>query len=207
MSRPTGVFIDGFNLYHGMRDADLGRFLWVDLVSLAESLVPNEDHLAETRYYTARIKRPPESVDRQTIYIDALRAHRPSEIQIIEGFMQYEPWLCRHCNISTDVRAEKRTDVNLAVDMIVRAREQRFEQIVLVSADADQVAAVEAVQAESQIPVIVTPPPERQSQELEAVADNYFVISKSKLKQAQLPPTVITNNGYQLHRPDEWTPP
>jgi len=196
--------IDGFNLYFGLDEAGLRGALWLDLVDLVERLLPADHYLESVRYYTARVKRPADSRERQSLYLDALRAHRPPpQLEIIEGFVRYEPWDCKHCDRTTDRRVEKRTDVNLAVDMVTGAHADAYDTVMLISGDADQVAAVEAVRAAGKR-VIVAFPPERPSQHLRTVDPEAFTISRSKIRKSLLPDTVMTATGYRLERPAVW---
>ena len=48
------AYIDGFNLYFGLK-ADHGRkYLWLDLQALVESLLLPDQELQGVRYFTAR---------------------------------------------------------------------------------------------------------------------------------------------------------
>ena len=54
MARPRRliVYVDGFNLYHGMHDEARCRLLWLDPVRLVRLLRPKDD-LQVVRYFTA----------------------------------------------------------------------------------------------------------------------------------------------------------
>ncbi len=43
------VYIDGFNLYHGLHDAAGNRLLWLDIVKLATTLRPRSA-LVQVKY-------------------------------------------------------------------------------------------------------------------------------------------------------------
>ena len=49
------AYIDGFNLYHGLRESKLGRYYWLNLQALAENLLRTGKQLVLTKYFTARI--------------------------------------------------------------------------------------------------------------------------------------------------------
>jgi len=38
MRIPTAAFVDGLNLYHGLRDEGLLKFRWLDIERMADSL-------------------------------------------------------------------------------------------------------------------------------------------------------------------------
>lgn len=52
------AYIDGFNLYFGLRDAGLRRFYWLNLQALVGHLLKPDQCLVETNYFTARISGP-----------------------------------------------------------------------------------------------------------------------------------------------------
>ncbi len=197
------VYIDGFNLYFGLMDSGMRNRLWLDLVALSRELA-DERHLVETRYYTARVRRPDDSRERQAVFLDALEARYPDQLTIVHGFVQYEPWQCGGCGKSIERRVEKRTDVNLAADMVADAYTDRFDTAILISGDADLIGAVETVRRRGK-EVVVAFPPGRASDHLRDAADAAFVISKTKIRKSQLPPSVAGFGGLRLDQPPEWT--
>jgi hypothetical protein len=65
-SRPSRaiVYIDGFNLYHGLMQAGRRTSRWLDLVALSRSLLLADQSLAATRYFTTRVRGNPEKTAR-----------------------------------------------------------------------------------------------------------------------------------------------
>ncbi len=57
-ARRLVAYIDGFNLYHGMKERRWRRFYWLDVWALTEKLLPPGHILSAVRYYTARISGP-----------------------------------------------------------------------------------------------------------------------------------------------------
>ena len=51
------AYIDGFNLYYGLRAAGWRRYYWLDLRRLAENLLRPGQTLAAVRYFSARVQR------------------------------------------------------------------------------------------------------------------------------------------------------
>ena len=49
------AYIDGFNLYYGMRSKGWRRYYWLDLNQLTERLLRPGQTLAGVRYFTARV--------------------------------------------------------------------------------------------------------------------------------------------------------
>lgn len=50
------VYVDGFNLYFGLRSKGWRRHYWLDLVKLAEALLKPDQQLAGVHYFTSRIR-------------------------------------------------------------------------------------------------------------------------------------------------------
>ena len=62
------AYIDGFNLYFGLK-ADRGRkYLWLDLQALIDSLLLPGQELREIKYFTARLRDDPDGGRRQATY-------------------------------------------------------------------------------------------------------------------------------------------
>lgn len=142
------VYIDGFNLYHGLKDKGWKKYLWLDLQAFAASIIPTDHQLTKNKYFTARVKAfldDPDKPRRQAKYLDAITANSP-EIEIVKGRYQAFQSHCRHCD--HDIYCcncgephvkpiEKKTDVNIATAMLVDAFENHCDTQILVSGDSD----------------------------------------------------------------------
>ena len=68
----VAVYVDGFNLFYGMRAMGQRRYYWLNLRKLAENLLRRNQSLALVRYFTARLypdNHDPDNVIRQSISI------------------------------------------------------------------------------------------------------------------------------------------
>lgn len=196
------VFIDGFNFYFGLKESELSHLKWLDWVALARRLNTTRQ-LGQVFYYTARVTRDPAAATRQSTYLDALGAHCGDQLHIVEGRLQWEPRSCTNCNHTFDLRVEKHTDVNMAADMIARAYEDEYDVAMLISGDADQVAAVRAVRRLGK-EVRVVFPPRRESTHLKDAADTAYPVKTDQIERSQLPPAVTTKNNIHLYCPESW---
>ena len=52
------AYIDGYNLYYGLRDQGWKRFYWLNLQRLAEQFLKSNQVLIETKYFTTIVKYP-----------------------------------------------------------------------------------------------------------------------------------------------------
>ena len=148
MANNTIVYIDGFNLYYALKEChninNWPNYRWLNLTKFAKNIIPDGYDLSQTKYFTSRILQPKLSVKRQTTYIEALNTL--SDLKIYEGkFLDEEQHChdckkilaCNECRSIHHKRSEKRTDVNIATQLLVDAYEDNFDCAVLVSADTD----------------------------------------------------------------------
>ena len=209
------AYIDGFNLYHGMREGKLRRYYWLNLRALAENLLRPEQQLVLTKYFTARISGawagdPPDRTKylnaerkRQSDYLEALDTL--AEFKRYEGHFLGKTIRCRACETSWRTHEEKMTDVQIATEMLTDAFDDRFDMALLISADSDLVPPTRAVQR--MFPkkrIVVAFPPSRRSVELERAASASFPIGRRKLALSQFPDEVKKQDGYVLRRPANW---
>ena len=96
------VYVDGFNLYHGMRQKHGRRYHWLDLEALVLSLLRPRQQLVGIDYFTARVRGQPDSEQRQTTYLDALASHC-GHVRVIEGRFQEKTRKCRACRAEMTV--------------------------------------------------------------------------------------------------------
>lgn len=151
----TIVYVDGYNLYYGLLRQS--NFKWLDLYTLFKNyILEPEAILIEVRYYTApvlgRMSDNPLSTQRQRTYLQALRKTHPDRVFIIEGkiimkmpFLRLKEPIPEAPSIShlqVIHFSEKKTDVNIAADMINDAWMGRYDQAVLCSNDSDLEAAL-----------------------------------------------------------------
>ncbi|HIE54601.1 MAG TPA: NYN domain-containing protein, partial [Chromatiaceae bacterium] len=91
-------YIDGFNLYFGLRNKGWKRYYWLDLVALSESILKSGQTLVESHNFTARIRtsgnnRP--DMQRQADYLDALSTL--PKLSIHYGHYLRKQRQCRNC--------------------------------------------------------------------------------------------------------------
>jgi uncharacterized LabA/DUF88 family protein len=198
------AYVDGFNLYHGLRDKYRHRYLWLDLERLVRRLRPF-DQIVAVRYFTAMVRNDPAALARQEAYLDALSAQSPGVIDIVMGRYQEKVGSCRQCGSRWRMYEEKETDVNIAVAMTTDAARRASDLALIVSADSDMCPAIRG--SRSLAPergVIVAFPPMRTSGEVRTLVPGAFTIGEAHLRNSQLPPTVRAPSGHELVRPAKW---
>ena len=136
-------YIDGFNLYFGLKSQRWERFLWLDVQALSRNLLRPDQNLARTKYFTSRVAQPPDKAKRQSTYIDAINTLADTSIYF--GKYQTNPHTCRNCGHVHNANSEKMTGVNIAVELLQDTFQDASDAAVLISADSDLIAPVEAV--------------------------------------------------------------
>lgn len=201
------VYIDGYNLYYGLRAAYGGRYKWLDLQALALGFLKPDMELAGVKYFTAITKDTSDSHRRQAIYLKALEVYC-DRLEIIHGRFLSKTKRCRACGARYPFFEEKKTDVNIACHILNDAHRDRFDCCYVVSGDSDLVPPLEMIrQYHPDRKTIVAHPPKRKSEELCRIANGWFSVGEQKLKHSQLPDSIQTKNGRRITRPDEWISP
>ena len=197
------TYIDGFNLYFGLRESKLNRFYWLNLREVALHLLKPSQTLEHVRYFTAVVTAPPDKNRRQAIYLEALSTL--PDFSIHYGHYLAQDVKCRECGHVHTTHHEKMTDVNLAMEMLADAFTDRYDVALVISADSDLVGPVERVrQLFPQKRVLVVCPPARHSNALKRVADGYLHLDRATLAQSVFPDQVVKADGFVLQRPAEW---
>jgi uncharacterized LabA/DUF88 family protein len=203
------AYIDGFNLYHGLRDRYGRRYLWLDLVELVGRLRPRDSVLA-VRYFTAVVRNDPPAQARQQAYLDALQTHCGGLLQIVYGRFQDKQQTCRGCGAIWTSYEEKETDVNIAVSLVADAAASSADLALLISADSDlcpaiRTARIVAAGRQARFGIIAAFPPRRYSHEVKKLIPGAFTLSHQDIRNSLLPGTVIeATSGRKFSRPREW---
>lgn len=198
----VAFYVDGCNLYYGLRQSGLRRYYWLDLASLAQNFLKPGQTLVATKYFTAIVKGDPGKSERHTTYIDALNAL--GRVEVVAGFFQQEPVFCGNCRIRRPIPKEKQTDTNIATSMVVDAYQDAWDVAFLVWGDADLVPPIAAIRGRfPEKRVFVASPPGRVSGELRGAAHSAFYVNPAMLGRSQLPDEVVSN-GVRLSRPEKW---
>jgi uncharacterized LabA/DUF88 family protein len=201
----VAVYIDGFNLYFGLKTSGLRKYYWLDLQKLSSLFCSSDQTLTAVHYFTSRIRAKGTNPDRlrQSHYIDAL-ASQPL-ITIYEGHFLEKEKTCRSCGAKWITNEEKMTDVNIATRLLVDAFDDKYDRAILVSGDSDLSPPVSAVlERFPQKAVIIANPPNRRSKQLLQAATSDFQIYENKLRNAQFPDSFTASNGIVFTRPAHW---
>jgi len=166
-------------------------------------LLLQDQTLVHTKYFTSEVSKPVSKQRRQNLFIDAVNTL--SDFSIFYGRYQAQIRTCENCGFTTFVSNEKKTDVNIATEIMVDAFQNSFDTAILVSADADLTAPIVAIRRLfPQKAILVAFPPKRDSYELRTVASTHYFIGEHNFRNNLLPEVVRTKNGFELRRPEKW---
>jgi uncharacterized LabA/DUF88 family protein len=204
----TIVYVDGFNFYYG---AVRGTpYKWLNIEKCFLRLRPNDD-IRQIWYFTALVDGAKGL--RQQAYLRAL-ATTPL-IQVILGKFKLKQVKCGVINCRYpgsrifDMPEEKRTDVNIGLQMLDDAHHDRADQLIIVSGDSDLVPALEMVKAQWPAKRLVVYVPSRHplrgaAVELRNAADKHKTFPQAILKSCQFPAEFSDGRGGVIKKPTEW---
>ena len=168
------AYIDGCNRI--FRAKGWKRFYWLNIRAMAATMLKPDQSLVYTRYFTTVVEEPESKRRRQAIYLEALRTL--PDFSIHYGHYLSDKVTCLSCGHTYVTHHEKMTDVNIAVEMMADAYQDRFDTALrLISADSDLVGPVQAVRPFSVKRTVVAFDPEN-PKSLMRVASAYTYIGR-----------------------------
>lgn len=197
------AYVDGFNLYFGMKENGQNDILWLDVQKLVKNLLRPNQELLFTKYFTSRVGNHPQKEKRQKTYIEAVETL--SNCKIFYGHYQSHVEECRKCGHTYPYANEKMTDVNIAVEILTDAYGDKYDTAFLITGDSDLVPPINAVHTLFKNKrVFVAFPPNRYSVSVNHAAKGSLTIGRKKLKDSQFADSIQKENGFILKRPDTW---
>jgi NYN domain len=199
------AYVDGFNLYHGLRDKYRRRYLWLDLAHLIQRIRP-ADHIVAVRYFTALVRDDPDALARQRTYLAALKIHSRGTVRVVLGRYQSKTQICRRCGNVWTSYEEKETDVNVAVSLVADSAAAVSDIALIISADSDLCPAIRTARSvNSRRGMIAAFPPRRSSFEIRSLIPGAFTIAAADLRNSLLPEAVSDPATGRIHRrPRKW---
>ncbi|GJM19507.1 MAG: hypothetical protein DHS20C14_17200 [Phycisphaeraceae bacterium] len=199
----TIAYIDGFNLYYGLKGRGWKQFYWIDPAELARQLLSGGRELVNTKYFTAKIKQPEDKRKRQAAFLDAVSA--TTDAEIVYGKFARRDRKCDHCSRKTTRHEEKMTDSAIAAHLVADALRDEFDTAMLIGGDTDILPAIKMVRRhcpEKRLEAWF--PPLRINQHLGQSCHDTGNINGNHLGAAVMPDTIVTPDGINIVRPDRW---
>ena len=142
MPQSVIAYVDGFNLYFGLKDKGWQRYYRLYIQLLVKNFLKPGQNLILPKYFTARVSSPADKAKRQSTFM---------ELGTLTNFESYfdnyqlNLRRCCKCCHEDEEPKEKMTDVNIAVELLRDAYEDRYDMALLISADSDLVPPIRAV--------------------------------------------------------------
>lgn len=160
--RRVAVYVDGFNLYHALRNLKDLRYRWLDLYSLSGKFIHfQHDEITSIKYFSAIASHMgDETAARHRLYIEALLS---KGVQFIEGRFKERRSRCtiKSCNGREMLRREeKETDVNIAIHIVRDAICGFVDKQIIITNDTDILPAIRMAKQENPniFITVLTPP-------------------------------------------------
>jgi uncharacterized LabA/DUF88 family protein len=192
------IYIDGYNLFFALKKNEWRKLYCLNVVQLADRFIYPGHYLNKVKYFTSKVKYPPEKRERQLTYLAALKSL--DFTKIIYGRYQYNELVCHGCQRVIPFPKEKKTDVNIATQMIYDAMKNSCDVQYLLTGDSDIAPAVRLIKQEfpKRKVFLICPPKKnkltedgknssRISKELIHLCDQHQYIKEQDLKDCQLP--------------------
>lgn len=201
------VYVDGFNFYYATKWTDAYPYGWCNWRLTAENYCGQSREVVHVKYFTSEIvTTDADKRRRQKLHIAAMK----TEGEVILGRFANREYKCRKCGLVEQSSREKRTDTNIAVQMVLDAATDQYEEAFLVTADEDLLPAIEMVTDERnfQPPRKVTvlfPPGAHVSREFRSELNRRHLVRSIELRTANMvrfPRELATKLGFEF--PKRW---
>lgn len=206
-------FVDGFNLYHSVREAERRlpgiQLKWLDLKALCSSylhLIDTKAKLSEIHYFTAYAEhlrdKNPKKLTRHKAFVRALTA---CKVKVhINKFNRKKVW-SNELERWVTAYEEKETDVAIACEVFGKAMNNELDVAVLITGDSDFAPVAETFHR--QFPdkrILFTLPFARGTKRLKQICPESFSISKEAYAKHQFPDQVRLPSGKFVTIPKDW---
>ena len=213
-SKPRVIFfVDGFNLYHSVREAERQmpefQLKWLNIARLCSSYlkqIGGGAQINEVHYFTAYAdhlrKKNPEKLNRHKAFVRALTA---CKVKVhINKFKRKKIWIDELDQWVT-AHEEKETDVAIACKVLCKAMNNELDVAVVLTGDSDFAPVAETFQ--KQFPdkrILFALPFARGTKRLKRICPESFSISKHVYAEHQLPDKVKLPSGKFVTIPKDW---
>lgn len=201
-------FIDGFNLYHALKDLAQPHLKWLDLRLLFSRLSRSQSQIiTQILFFSAYPTWKPDSYQRHRAYVAALSAYG---ITPVMGQFKNKPRKCLACGAEWISHEEKETDVNLALALLDLAYKNQYDHAFILSRDSDLAPAIHKVKQNFPMKKITVFAPYnyRHSSELMQAADGHKTIKYKHIATSLFPEEIYDAGGnLVVRRPIEYAQP
>ncbi len=203
----SALYVDGFNLYHSVKDLNEDFLKWCNLWRLGEIIIPSvSEKLVKVVFCTAYYPGDPQKRWRHEQLMNALRN---VGVDCVMGHYIHEERDCRECGRVWQQPNEKASDLNLGLSLITDAWNDVFDRAYLLTADSDQAATARFLREtfkEKKSLVTVSPPGRNFSANITQFSEGRIALTREHIERSVFPATIM-GNGPPGRRPREYDPP
>lgn len=187
-------YIDGFNLYHAIEAFRNHRLKWLNFHKLCEQHLRPGEALDGILFFTAIWPYDQAKQQRHKNFLAALEA---VGVQPVEGNFKRANRKCFKQDRTCPFREEKQTDVNIAIHMTRDALSGKFQRLVLITADSDQVPTAKLINEIDGVRLSLIYPPGRgpEARDLGNHIPDRKELTVGQMLTCQLPRTVYDSQG------------
>jgi len=195
------VYIDGFNLYHPIKESKQEHLKWSNLWLLGKLLCDRENlDLVKVVFCTALPKHLPESHERHVKFNAAQSANG---VFIIKGHHVTDSETGKH--------SEKQSDINVALSLMMDGVDDVYDVAFLVSADSDQIATgrffKERLAPKGKRMFAVIPFSKIYPSSFVGLGIERRDITIEMIEECLMPEMVQGKTGNPIFRPEQYKPP
>lgn len=211
--RRVTFLIDGFNLYHSIKDLykfENTRAKWLNIFSLCSSYVQlfGRGAVLQDIYYFSALAThlseiQPDTIQRHKDYIKCLEN---TSIKVILGRFKEKRIWCSNCQNVILRHEEKETDVSIAIKLFELFHNDECEIVVILSGDTDLAPAVKSCKRNfPQKEICFCFPYRRKMKELARISTipSFSIHSKSYLKNQFTDPYQLADGKFFI-KPLTW---
>lgn len=198
------VYVDGFNLYHAIKNLGDESLKWVCLRRLSESLIRPDEELIRVNYFSAHATWKPKAFERHRAYVAALKQEG---VTFVKGKFKQRDVKCRACGAEWESHEEKETDVNIAIHLVRDTILNEFDRAIVISADTDMRSAVVMARQHvaghkpaKNIDVVAPPGRAKISKALKPI----YEIPVSKIRNSRLDDSYTLASGHTVTVPENY---
>ena len=233
----AALYVDGYNLYHGLDDFiatsphPRPHYLkWVSLWALGEEITRIDNKISKSSgtlssvdYFSAwarHLDRPrasgePTAFGKQQIYVRALEA---TKVNLHMAAFTSKKMTCRGqrpnnqiCGHTWYRHEEKQSDVGVAVRILEDAYEDKFDTFYMLSGDTDLLPTLRCFNAKfapkGKRLVCVAPPSRATPTEMQGLVSGAITLRPVNIKSCLLPSSLLALDGTKIRRPKDYAPP
>lgn len=210
-----GIFIDGFNLYHSLKDAikktNYSKVRWLNIYSMCDHFIkqPARGFVTDSlsceciHFYSARPKHAfPDTRKRFDLYMDCLRN---TGLEVHLGKYRKRTATCKICKQTYTYHEEKETDVAIGVGIIQNVCNHNLDAIIVISGDADLIPAYKVIKEMRPSTIrMVALPFARSLKVVKNAVDHHFNITPAIYAQHQFADPLVLPDGRVISKPLNW---